>query len=157
MSLYLPDADAMEALGRRVSDPDCWRGVVWLQGDLGAGKTTLVRSLLHGLGYTGRVKSPTYTLVEPYEIGDRVVYHLDLYRLAEPEELEWLGIRDMMTDRDLLLVEWPERGCGVLPKADLEIKIDHAGDGRRLSAQAGTARGSRMLASLCLTEPEITP
>src|SRR5210317_681420 len=110
MSLFVPDAESMEALGQQLSDPACWRGVVWLQGDLGAGKTTLVRSLLRGLGYPGRVKSPTYTLLEPYELDDRMVYHLDLYRLASPDELEWLGIRDLLTDTDLLLVEWPERG-----------------------------------------------
>ena len=156
MSLFVPDAESMEALGQQLSDPACWRGVVWLQGDLGAGKTTLVRSLLRGLGYPGRVKSPTYTLLEPYELDDRTVYHLDLYRLAAADELEWLGIRDLLTDTDLLLVEWPERGEGVLPGADLDIVIDHAEEGRRLSAHAMTERGKRMLASLPLPDPEFT-
>lgn len=148
MSLRVPTAGAMEALGRQLSHPASWRGVVWLQGDLGAGKTTLVRSLLHGLGYEGRVKSPTYTLLEPYELADRMVYHLDLYRLAAPEELEWLGIRDLLTADDLLLVEWPERGRGVLPEPDLDIVIDYEGEGRRITAQAKTALGEQMLASL---------
>lgn len=148
MSLLVPDAGAMDALGRQLSHPASWRGVVWLQGDLGAGKTTLVRSLLRGLGYAGRVKSPTYTLLEPYELADRMVYHLDLYRLAAAEELEWLGIRDLLTGDDLLLVEWPERGRGVLPEPDLDIVIDYAGEGRRITAFAKTARGEQMLASL---------
>ena len=157
MSLFVPDAGAMDALGIQLSDPASWRGVVWLQGDLGAGKTTLVRSLLRGLGYAGRVKSPTYTLLEPYELDDRMVYHLDLYRLAAPDELEWLGIRDLLTDNDLLLVEWPERGQGVLPEPDLDLVIDYAGEGRRLSARVPTERGARMLASLSLPGMEITP
>ena len=157
MSLFVPDAGAMGALGIQLSDPASWRGVVWLQGDLGAGKTTLVRSLLRGLGYAGRVKSPTYTLLEPYELDDRMVYHLDLYRLAAPDELEWLGIRDLLTDNDLLLVEWPERGQGMLPEPDLDLVIDYAGEGRRLSARVTTERGARMLASLSLPGMEITP
>jgi tRNA threonylcarbamoyladenosine biosynthesis protein TsaE len=147
----------MDALGCQLSHPASWRGVVWLQGGLGAGKTTLVRSLLRGLGYTGRVKSPTYTLLEPYELADRMVYHLDLYRLAAAEELEWLGIRDLLTDNDLLLVEWPERGRGVLPEPDLEIVIDYEGEGRRISALANSPLGKQMLASLPSLESEITP
>ena len=157
MSLFVPNAGRMDALGLQLSDPASWRGVVWLQGDLGAGKTTLVRSLLRGLGYAGRVKSPTYTLLEPYELDDRMVYHLDLYRLTAPEELEWLGIRDLLTDNDLLLVEWPERGQGVLPEPDLDIVIDYAGEGRRVSARAATLSGEQMLASLSLPELEIAP
>ena len=157
MSLLVPDAEAMEALGRNLRHPENWRGVVWLQGDLGAGKTTLVRSLLRGLGYEGRVKSPTYTLVEPYELDDRTVYHLDLYRLAAAEEIEWLGIRDLMSDSDLLLVEWPERGEGVLPEPDLAITIDYAGDGRRITARASSGRGKRMVESLSQPDLEITP
>ena len=99
MSLLVPDADAMEALGRNLRHPENWRGVVWLQGDLGAGKTTLVRSLLRGLGYEGRVKSPTYTLIEPYQVGDRSIYHLDLYRVSDPGELEYLGLREILAER----------------------------------------------------------
>jgi tRNA threonylcarbamoyladenosine biosynthesis protein TsaE len=157
MSLYVPDAGAMDALGRELSHPASWRGVVWLQGDLGAGKTTLVRSLLRGLGYEGRVKSPTYTLLEPYELSDRMVYHLDRFRLAAAEELEWLGIRDLLTGDALLLVEWPEHGRGVLPEPDLDIVIDYEGEGRRITARARTRRGEQMLASLPSLESEITP
>ena len=157
MSLLVPDAGSMDALGRELSHPASWRGVVWLQGDLGAGKTTLVRSLLRGLGYAGRVKSPTYTLLEPYELADRMVYHLDLYRLAAAEELEWLGVRELLTGNDLLLVEWPERGRGVLPEPDLDIVIDYEGEGRRITALAKTPLGEQMLASLPSLESEITP
>ena len=157
MSLFVPDASAMDALGQQLQQPASWRGMVCLRGELGAGKTTLVRSLLRGLGYSGRVKSPTYTLVEPYELGDRMVYHLDLYRLAAPDELEWLGIRDLLTDTDLLLVEWPERGQGVLPQPDLDITIEYAGEGRSIEMQAHTPRGRQMLAGWPVMESETTP
>ncbi len=99
--------------------------LVYLQGDLGSGKTTLVRAWLHACGVTGPVKSPTYTLVEPYQLGDRVCYHLDLYRLSEPQELEFLGLEDWLAENAMILVEWPEKGQGVLPPADLEIQIRH--------------------------------
>lgn len=107
-------------------------GLVFLHGDLGAGKTTLVRGLLRGLGHQGAVRSPTYTLIEPYETGEQHIYHLDLYRLGDPEELEYLGLRDLLDGEGLLLVEWPERGAGVLPEPELIIEIEHAPPGRRL-------------------------
>ncbi len=124
--------------------------VIHLQGDLGAGKTTLARGLLQALGVTGHVRSPTYTLVEPYELPGRTLAHLDLYRLADPEELEWLGLRDLMAEEAVLLIEWPERGQGFLPPADLRVAIEHAGDGRRLWLRAGSPAGERLLESLQL-------
>lgn len=132
MRLRLEGEAAQDAFGRRIAQhlsPPC---VIDLQGDLGTGKTTLVRGVLRGLGFTGPVRSPTYTLLEPYELWSMRLYHLDLYRLADPEELELLGLRDLMEPESVLLVEWPERGRGILPSPDLIIRIEHAGEARDL-------------------------
>lgn len=152
MKLVVPDERAMQELGRQLARTAGRPGVVYLEGELGTGKTTLVRSLLHGLGYTGKVKSPTYTLVEPYTLADLTVYHLDLYRLVDPEELEWLGIRDLDSGADLLLVEWPDHGAGLLPPADLVISIEYHGSGRMLCVQTPTPRGQSMAAGLLETK-----
>ncbi len=114
-----------EALGRTLRAP-C---VVYLRGNLGAGKTTLTRGLLRGLGFRGAVKSPTYTIVEPYELGAVTVYHFDLYRLGSPEELEYMGIRDYFGDRTIVIIEWPERGHPLLPPADIAILLEVAAQG----------------------------
>ena len=145
--LTLADSAATEALGAELAG-GFTPGLVYLYGELGTGKTTLARGLLRGLGHLGKVRSPTYTLVESYQLAAGTVYHLDLYRLGSPEELEWLGLRDMLAEQALLLVEWPERGAGVLPAADLEIHIDYAGEARVATLRAVSAAGDRMLAAL---------
>ncbi|HSG89003.1 MAG TPA: tRNA (adenosine(37)-N6)-threonylcarbamoyltransferase complex ATPase subunit type 1 TsaE [Pseudomonadales bacterium] len=137
--LELADAAATEALGARLVDLGD-DAVVLLEGDLGAGKTTLVRGFLQALGHGGRVRSPTYTLVETYEVtgpaGPVAVAHFDLYRLVDPEELEEIGFRDYLAGRGWRFVEWPERAAGALPEADLVITLSLSGDGRRAHLRA---------------------
>jgi tRNA threonylcarbamoyladenosine biosynthesis protein TsaE len=148
LSCHLPDEDATVGFGARLAAALAGGAVVYLHGDLGAGKTTLARGLLRALGHTGSVKSPTYTLVEPYAIAGRTVFHFDLYRLADPEELEFLGVRDYLQPGAILLIEWPERGEGHLPAPDLEIRLETAGAGRRASWRACNSRGAAIVASL---------
>ncbi len=148
MILELADEAATLALGARLAAAAAEGGMLFLRGELGAGKTTLVRGLLRALGHAGSVRSPTYTLVESYEVGGRAIHHLDLYRLADPEELEFLGLRELLDGRALCLVEWPERGAGILPAPDLELELDYLGSGRRVRLRAHGARGEAMLAGL---------
>ncbi|MDT8448885.1 MAG: tRNA (adenosine(37)-N6)-threonylcarbamoyltransferase complex ATPase subunit type 1 TsaE [Wenzhouxiangellaceae bacterium] len=122
----------MLALGARLAG-ELAGGQVWtLSGDLGAGKTTLVRGMLRGLGFEGRVKSPSYGLVESYRIGDLEIHHLDLFRLGHPEELDFIGLEDLVGPDSVLLIEWPERGPGRLPAATYRIDISFAEAGRRV-------------------------
>jgi len=149
MDRYLDSPAATDALGRQLAkaleDPAL---LVILKGELGAGKTALVRAFLHGLGHPGRVRSPTYTLMEPYFLGGTQVLHLDLYRLGDPGELEFLGIRDLLDEKHIVLVEWPERAGDLLPMADLEVLLAYEGDGRRVRISAGTGRGRQLLLRL---------
>ena len=141
LNLYLPDEAATQALGAALAHTAPAAGWMALHGDLGAGKTTLVRAFLRALGHTGRVVSPTYTLVESYDIGARRIAHYDLYRLNDPEELEWMGAREDFGGDTLCLVEWPERGAGMLPPPDLAIHLLHEGDSRRAELQAQSIVG----------------
>lgn len=145
------DAEATEACGARLARACASGGVIFLQGQLGAGKTTLTRGILQALGHPGTVKSPTYTLVEPYELGALSVYHFDLYRLLDPEELELMGYRDYFRDDALTLVEWPERGEPLLPVPDLQLTLTlatPAEGGRYITVVAVSARGADILSSL---------
>ena len=121
---------------------------VYLQGPLGAGKTTFVRGLLRGLGYTGAVKSPTYTLVEPYHFADFAVYHFDFYRFHEPAELESIGYRDYFAADCCCLVEWPERAGDLLPAADIRLTLEIRGPGRLLRCHGVSGPGRSLLAAL---------
>lgn len=136
--------------GRRLGAVTGDRALIFLEGDLGAGKTTLVRGFLLARGYQGRVKSPTYTLIEPYQLANDPVYHLDLYRLGDPEELEYLGLRDLLQERAVLLVEWPDRGKGWLPQPDLVIRLDYAAGGRArtLGLEAHSLQGRGIISGL---------
>lgn len=150
ISFPLPDAAATESIGRRLAAPLARAAadapfVLHLSGPLGAGKTTLARGLLRGLGHEGRVRSPTFTLLEPYELACCQVAHLDLYRLADPAELDYLGLPDMLAPGNLLLVEWADRGGKRVPAADLHIALDYAGEGRRIVLEPRSARGRRVI------------
>ena len=147
-SFSAADEAGMEALGRAFAATCDTGGILYLHGELGAGKTTFVRGFCHGLGHTGPVRSPTFTLVESYLIGGREVHHFDLYRLSGAEELEFMGVRDYFTPRALCLVEWPERGAGVLPPGDIVVTFSYASLGRRVDAAAGTDKGRRALQRL---------
>jgi tRNA threonylcarbamoyladenosine biosynthesis protein TsaE len=148
-TLELADAAATEAAGRRLATGLHAGMIVTLSGDLGAGKTTLVRGCLHALGWVGPVKSPSYTLVEHYLLSSIYFYHFDFYRFADPSEWETAGFADCFRDDAVCVIEWPERVDGFLPSPDLALTLEHPADptapGRRLSLEAYTSDGERCL------------
>lgn len=148
MRRVIRDEQEMLALGGALAQACRNAAVIYLRGELGAGKTTLVRGFMRGMGYGAPVKSPTYTLIEPYELGARRIYHLDLYRVREAGELAHLGIRDLYDDDAIMLVEWPERGGRFLPPADVTLDIDYASDGRHVILESFTAAGNAILQRL---------
>lgn len=150
-SLFLENEADTEHLGAELARAVAESGqglVVCLDGDLGVGKTTLSRGVMRGLGHQGAVKSPTYTLVEPYETLSPPVYHFDLYRLGDAEELEYMGIRDYFSEQNLCLIEWPERGQGVLPEPDLELHLAVQSEGRAVVIRARSEQGAYILNKL---------
>lgn len=137
----IKDEDGMRAVGANLVKGLDRAAVITLKGDLGTGKTTLVRGALQALGISSGVRSPTYTLVEYYSFDHISVAHFDLYRLADGEELEYLGYRDYLNENTLCLIEWPERAEGYLQQVDLEISLRYDADGRRLQTRAFSACG----------------
>jgi tRNA threonylcarbamoyladenosine biosynthesis protein TsaE len=141
----LPDETATTALAERFAASVDGGLVIYLHGDLGAGKTSFARALLTALGVGERVKSPTYSLVESYRAGELAAWHLDLYRIADAGELEWLGLDALGDPAALVLVEWPERGTGALPAPDLVVELEHADHGRLARAVPHSDRGRSLL------------
>lgn len=132
MITHLTDEQSTLEFGAKLAKQLPAKGVVFLHGPLGAGKTTLVRGLIQAAGHSGSTKSPTYTIVEPYQLADRKFYHFDLYRIADPEELEYMGFRDYLDENALCLIEWPEKGGDFLPKADLVLSLSYEGEQRSI-------------------------
>lgn len=149
MSLYLPDSTATEVLAEQLcrlmpADTSGW--TVLLEGELGAGKSTLARALITAFGHDGPVPSPTYTLVEPYQVSGRVIYHIDLYRISNEEELTYLGWSEL--DDGLRLVEWPDRAPGLAAHADLRILLAYQESGREADIKGLSRRGAGLVAGL---------
>jgi tRNA threonylcarbamoyladenosine biosynthesis protein TsaE len=148
MERSLPDEAATATLAVQLADILDDGLVLYLHGPLGAGKTSFARALLTGLGVGERIKSPTYSLVEGYAAAGRPAWHLDLYRIADPGELEWLGLDALSEPAALVLVEWPERGLGAVPAADVELQLSYAPQGRHAVLRACSQRGQRLLQRL---------
>ena len=149
VDLFIEGEKEMLEFGKNLADVSAAGNVFYLHGELGAGKTTLARGFLRAYGHEGAVKSPTYTIVEHYHLKNQRIFHFDLYRLANPEELEYMGARDYFHQHAICLVEWAENGAGFLPKADLDMKITYEEAGhRRIHVEPGTHEGYRLLKDL---------
>jgi len=148
MTRFLPDEDATLAFGAALAHALAPGLTIYLVGDLGAGKTTLTRGVLRGLGYTGKVKSPTYNLVELYNVSRLYLYHFDFYRFADPQEWEDAGFREYFNADSVCLVEWPEKAGEFLPAPDLRIELVVEQSGRSLQVHAATEAGKQCLARL---------
>ena len=148
VKLAVPSVAEMEALGARLARGIDKIHLLYLHGALGTGKTTLVRGILRALGHVGLVKSPTFTLVEPYSFDGLIVYHIDLYRVSDPEELEFLGFRDYLESESVCLVEWAERGVEKMPSPDLDVTIQNVDDTRTVELESYSDRGTELLSGL---------
>ena len=144
----IADESALHAFAAQLAKIIGKRALIFLEGTLGAGKTSFARGFIQALGYKDRVKSPTYTLVEPYQVHQQQIYHFDLYRLADANELFFLGIEDYLAADAICLIEWPSKGEGVLPAADLSVEIDVLPQGRQLRLTAATPHGEKILERL---------
>jgi len=160
-TLNVGSAEQMQVLGRAIAAAvEATEGtfIIALEGELGAGKTTLVGGILRSYGVTGPVRSPTYTLIEPYETPSRAIYHLDLYRLTDPDEVEPLGIRDLLAGSALLLIEWPSRAAGSIPAADLQVDIAYpptGTEGRRIRLTPHSLNGANAVRHIVAAIPEL--
>jgi tRNA threonylcarbamoyladenosine biosynthesis protein TsaE len=153
LQTVLKDEHQMHAYGEKIAQAICQINaplLIFFSGDLGAGKTTLSRGILAGLGHKGSVKSPTYTLVEPYDLDIGKVFHFDLYRLVDPEELYDIGFDDYLSEAQLCMVEWPDKGGSLVPKADISLQINSNETGREVILTAQTSLGSQCVNPLRL-------
>jgi tRNA threonylcarbamoyladenosine biosynthesis protein TsaE len=145
LEIVTHDDTELRAFGAKLAHACLPGTIVFLEGELGAGKTTLVRGFLRAFGYADAVKSPTYTIVEPYHLPQGDIFHFDLYRLHKPEALEEIGIRDYLTAKAICLIEWPDRGTGQLPEPDLVCAIEFATAGRKILLAATSPQGQKVL------------
>ena len=149
MSVFLDSEASQEAFAEKMAKNSNLDLVIFLHGNLGTGKTTFARGFLRGCGYQGLVKSPTYTLVEPYSLkGDKMAYHFDLYRLSNGEELEFAGVRDYFDGQSVSLIEWPEKAQGYLPEPDIVCQLEYQEQGRQVRLSAMSERGNELILSL---------
>lgn len=141
----LDNSEQTEALAKQLSQHVAPPFIIYLKGDLGAGKTTFSRGFLAGMGFLGNVKSPTYTLVEPYQVEQTDIYHFDLYRLVAADELEFIGIEEYFTATSIALIEWPDKGRGWLPDPDIEIVLEHQDNSRKVTVSGVSQAGKNIL------------